>query len=1211
MNTIKSSFFSPCNAMVKALAMIAFALSCGFPAMAAVTTSGSILDTSSSYYVGYTSDGSLQIDAGTQLSRNYGYLGYNSNCTGTATVTGTGSTWINYQRLLVGTYGSGTLNIDAGGHVGGIDGYLGYYAGSTGTATVTGTGSLWTSNGPFSVGNYGSGTLNIEAGGHVSNSQSALGYYAGSTGIATVTGTGSTWTIDYDLSVGTAGSGTLTVADGGLVTAWSLYASPGDLFGNGTITVHGAVLDTDVVFDGTHGLSQTFAFGTGGTLNLIFQDGDLGAGNKGTGTLRIADGSRVESNCGVLGRTSGSSGTATVTGTGSTWINNNYLYIGSYGNGTLNIQAGGQVNNNNNDCWIGNSFSSTGMVTVTGTGSTWTNNSYFYVGESGSGTLNIQAGGQVSNSYGYIADKSSSIGMVSVIGMGSTWTNNNYLYIGNFGSGTLNIEAGGQVNNYGNGYLGNNSKSTGTATVAGTGSTWVNGNYLYIGNYGSGTLNIQAGGQVINTYGYLGYYAGSIGSTSVTGTGSTWINYQTLYVGYYGTGSLTVDTGGLVAAQTLFASASDLFGNGTITANGAILDSNLVFDGTHGLTQALAFGTGGTLNLNLDGSGDLGAGYKGTGTLQIADGLAVSSSNGYLGYWASSIGTSTVTGLGSMWSISGTLYVGNYGSGTLTVAEGGLVTAKSLYASASDLFGNGTITVNNAVLDADIVFDGTHGLSQALAFGSGGTLNLNFDGSGEIGVGYKGIGTMRIADGLTVTSTNGYLGYWATSIGTATVTGLGSAWTISGTFFVGNYGAGVLNIGTGGQVSNSTGYIGNVTGSTGMVTVTGTSAKWTNGRDLYVGFGGSGTLNITAGGQVSSSNGYIAAARGSGSTSTTGMVTVTGTSSKWTNNYDLYVGFGGSGALNIAAGGQVSNSTGYIGAAKGSIYTSTATVTGINSKWTNSGTLYVGIGNLTVADGGKVTAKTLSFGNTQSSVRLHVSGNGMIVLGDATTTGSINNYSSVNLYADAFLPAGTYRPISEYAGRTMSWSGTGTYNAFGGTWNNTAKTFTVAAPVAADAGVGNTITTGERLLITDPATGKHAGASFGAVEGTPTFSAMLMSNSDLTPLHSTPSFTGTVLTAWNYTTNLSSGTEVMLSFDLGLGYQDPQVWHLSGSTWSLYTPELATYDSQGNFSFTVTSFSGYAVSAVNAVPEPAAWALLAAAFMGLGVWRGWRRGARG
>ena len=114
------------------------------------------------------------------------------------------------------------------------------------------------------------------------------------------------------------------------------------------------------------------------------------------------------------------------------------------------------------------------------------------------------------------------------------------------------------------------------------------------------------------------------------------------------------------------------------------------------------------------------------------------------------------------------------------MADGGAVTARTLYASLSNLLGNGTITTNGAVLDADLVFDGTHGLQQTLAFGSGGTLNLNLDGTGALGAGYKGTGTLRIADGVAVTSSTGYLGYNSGSTGTATVTGTGSKWTNSG-----------------------------------------------------------------------------------------------------------------------------------------------------------------------------------------------------------------------------------------------------------------------------------------------------------------------------------------------------------------------------------------------------------------------------------------------
>ena len=62
------------------------------------------------------------------------------------------------------------------------------------------------------------------------------------------------------------------------------------------------------------------------------------------------------------------------------------------------------------------------------------------------------------------------------------------------------------------------------------------------------------------------------------------------------------------------------------------LDADLRFDATHPPTQVVtAFGSGGTLTVTV-GSGRLGAGYKGLGTLTVADGVAVASSTGYLGY---------------------------------------------------------------------------------------------------------------------------------------------------------------------------------------------------------------------------------------------------------------------------------------------------------------------------------------------------------------------------------------------------------------------------------------------------------------------------------------------------------------------------------------------------------------------------------------------------
>ena len=350
------------------------------------------------------------------------------------------------------------------------------------TGNVTPNVSTWSSNTTAYVGQTSAGSVAINGGSFVTSFTGYLGYHSGSTGTATVTGAGSTWINSTALYVGYDGNGTLTTEAGGHVVVQTLFASLSDLHGDGTIAAKGAVLDADLVFDATHGTSQSLAFGSGGTLNLTtVGGGDLGAGYKGLGSLIFSQGVNVSSRSGYLGYNSGSTGTATVTGAGSKWTNSNDLYVS---NGTLAIEAGGQVNSFDGN--VGYYSGSTGTATVTGTGSTWTNSSVLDVGGSGKGTLTIEAGGQVSDSSGYLASSSGSTGMATatVTGPGSKWTNSSNLGVGNLGTGTLTIEAGGQVSNN-SGFLGSSSGSTGTATVTGASSKWTNSSNLSVGISGS------------------------------------------------------------------------------------------------------------------------------------------------------------------------------------------------------------------------------------------------------------------------------------------------------------------------------------------------------------------------------------------------------------------------------------------------------------------------------------------------------------------------------------------------------------------------------------------------------------------------------------------------------------------------------------------------------------------------------------------------------
>jgi T5SS/PEP-CTERM-associated repeat protein len=548
-------------------------------------------------------------------------------------------------------------------------------------------------------------------------------------------------------------------------------------------------------------------------------------------------------------------------------------------------------------------------------------------------------------------------------------------------------------------------------------------------------LEITAGGKVSNANGYLGYSSGSAGAVTVTGSGSQWISGGELQVGRSGSGMLSIIAGGLVS--------SDSAGIGDVSS----------------------------------GSVNIEAGGK----FSVREGAS-------LGGPVGTTGTATITGIGSIWTIGDHLSFGVAGTSKLTVTDGGRVTAGTLWASLSDLAGNGTITVTQgAMLDADMNFDASRGLTQILSFGSGGTLNLTLVPGCELGAGYNGTGTMRIADGMTVDSIYGCLGYHSGSTGKATVTGTGSTWSVGNSgywlwsLFVGGSGSGILKIEAGGQVSSTTAYLGKDSGATGMVTVTGVDTNWTNTGTIYVGYSGASTLMV--------------------------------------------------------------------------------------------------------ADGGKVTASGMSI-NSQSAVRVNVSGNGMIVLGDTANAGSFGNDGACSLYANAFLAANTYTPISDYADRPMNL--TGAYLAYGGTWNSGALTFTVPVATLVTAGPTNAVSSGQRLVFSDPGSGRHVGISFGTVSAGTTVSAVYLAPEELEALPMPPAY---VLSAWDFTTNFT-GDQAMLAFDIGLGVQNPAVWRYDGSAWAPYTADLFTYDSAGVVSFIVNDFDGYAVVGVP-VPEPATLGLLA------------------
>lgn len=97
----------------------------------------------------------------------------------------------------------------------------------------------------------------------------------------------------------------------------------------------------------------------------------VSVGVTGTGMLTISGAGTLNSNLALVGNMVGSTGSATVTGAGSTWAAQG-MAVGYHGAGTLTISNGGAVTTTVWEASIGDSAGSTGAVTVDGAGSTLT-----------------------------------------------------------------------------------------------------------------------------------------------------------------------------------------------------------------------------------------------------------------------------------------------------------------------------------------------------------------------------------------------------------------------------------------------------------------------------------------------------------------------------------------------------------------------------------------------------------------------------------------------------------------------------------------------------------------------------------------------------------------------------------------------------------------------------------------------------------------------
>ncbi|HXI84802.1 MAG TPA: hypothetical protein VNL17_12020 [Verrucomicrobiae bacterium] len=886
------------------------------------------------FYVGYS--GSVNqvtiTNAGVVFSSALEVGSYGPGSNNTLIVTGHGSTLASTNSITVGSFGAhNVLTVAGGGAVSNAYGYIGYQTtGRTNSVLVTGSGSTWTNTTALYVGLNGLGnSLTISNGGAVyDGSYCEIGYAATSDrNSVLVTGPGSTWVNDL-LYIGQDGaSNTVTIANGAKAYGINPYGSSCYL-GYFADSISNSVLVT--------GTNSSWQY-----VSSLY----IGYSSR-SNSLTVANGGYLESLLGYVGGNFGTNNFALVTDPGSIWYNDQYLYVGGGGSRNSLVVSNGGVAVGHLGGYIGYPLVTGGgnsnSALVTDAGSVWSNqNNFLYVGYTCHGnSLMISNGGAVVDytaSLGYAStvgiDGSNNFGTVT--GVGSVWNNTGSFALGDgshsnrltaallgkVAAANIFVGARGGLNNLlrlSNGLAQASSVNVGTGNFL-TGSGTVTGGVLNNGtidaNINGATLTFSSivknngalrasGGGIIEFYGPVLNF----GTTNFTG--GTAIFHAGIFSSSGSTNSWSFP-------------GNDLWENGArwsrtvppSSADSLVLITNATTKTVTVTASTFSSAPSSVNNFNIALSGPTGV----TNTLGIANTPAGTPfTSVYL-----SIGTNAVAIVSNA-----TVQVGTFGTGAFTV-DGEL---RIQSGGQLDTTGVATSTVGNA------------SVSGVGASWSNGVLTA-----------VPGC-RLSVTNGGQVFSSNGNIDG---PNATGTVAGSNSTWNVASTFYLGNTGAANQSIVTNrGMLVTGSVYLGNNTSaSNNMMTITGDGSVWTNQISFQIGAGVGNQLIITNGGKFVNFA-FVSTVGGNPAANGNNVITVTGTNSVWTDYSYFWLGyFGGSNQLIVADGATLNGYVSEVGVNTSSS-NNTVTVTGSNSVW-HSTDCYIGYNSaanqLVVTNGGVVS----------------------------------------------------------------------------------------------------------------------------------------------------------------------------------------------------------------------------------------------------------------
>ncbi|EMO7865590.1 autotransporter outer membrane beta-barrel domain-containing protein [Citrobacter amalonaticus] len=665
---------------------------------------------------GAAGTGTMALTNNASVASYGGIVGSTGTGTGTVDVSSGGLWNAGMGALKVGDAGTGILNVNTTGTVAAGNTTIGNAAAGTGTVNVSGVNAVMNTT-SLTTGASGQGTLSITDGGVVNTTGAGMGTgitgsAAGSTGTVTVDGVGSQWNLTGSLTTGAAGNGTMTLTNNAVVTSkGGAVGATGA--GNGSVDVSNGAEWNSAASD------------PGQNVSLI-------VGNAATGTVNIHDGGTVDSSSAILGNAATGDGSVAVDGPDSV-LNTVDLTVGQSGTGSLDITSGGSVSVSDTSI-VGAGTGGTGTVTVEGADSQWLTDS-LVVGDLGTGTVTLTDGALLQASGQSIIGKSTSGHGTINVSSGAVWDNTtDMLEVGLSGTGALNISANGTVN-ADSFVVGVAAGGEGTVIVDGADAVLntgvASGPLWAVGYMGTGDVQVRNGGLMTSKSGSIGQLSGSNGTVTVSSGGQWTIDNSTLpalVVGDAGTGTLNINAGGNVTAdgittgaqaggtgvinvsQTGHLEIADLtiigqYGNGTLNiTEGGTVNSNdgLILGGLNGPTQPGA----GTGILNVEGPGStliqngvvgIAVGQAGTGVVNIRNGgVVVSEQSGVgAGALATTTGTITVDGAGSLLRTP-FLYLGMAGTGTLTLSNNGTLDTNNPVALAMQAGSTGTLNIGAA-----------------------------------------------------------------------------------------------------------------------------------------------------------------------------------------------------------------------------------------------------------------------------------------------------------------------------------------------------------------------------------------------------------------------------------------------------------------------------------------------------------------------------------